>query len=96
VHVRRTSSPWERIEALNARLTAEGEPPVRLVPVSEDLENEDLLEMVNSGLLPITVCDGYTVSFWKHFYPALRFDPRVAVSRGGSVAWMMRKDSPQL
>lgn len=96
VHVRRSSSPWEHIEALNSRLTAEGKRPVTLVPTSEDLEAEDLLEMVEGGLLPITVVDGYTASFWKHFHPALRFDPGVAVSRGGSVAWMIRKDNPQL
>ncbi|HVP59005.1 MAG TPA: lytic transglycosylase F [Myxococcaceae bacterium] len=96
VHVRRSSSYWEHLEALNRRLVAGGRPPVKLVPVSEDLEDEDLLEMVNAGLIPTTVCDDFYATFWKRVYSKLVFDPAIAVSSGGSVAWMMRKNSPQL
>ena len=96
VHVRRSSSYWEHLEALNARLTAEGKPSVTLVPAPEDLEDEDLLEFVNAGLIPITVCDVFHARFWKSFYKALKFDPAVAISRDESVVWLMRKDSPQL
>ena len=69
---------------------------MKLVPVSEDLEDEDLLEMVNAGLIPTTVCDDFYATFWKRVYSKLVFDPAIAVSSGGSVAWMMRKNSPQL
>jgi membrane-bound lytic murein transglycosylase MltF len=96
VHIRRSSSYWEHLEELNQRLVQAGRPPVKLVPVSEDLENEDLLEMVNAGLLQITICDGHQAVFWKQVYPNLSFDPTVAVSTRGSIAWMMRKNSPQL
>lgn len=96
VHIRRSSSYWEHLEALNQRLLQEGRPPVKLVPVSEDLENEDLLEMVNAGLIQATVCDGHQVVFWKQLYGNLSFDLAVAVSSGRSIAWMMRKNSPQL
>jgi membrane-bound lytic murein transglycosylase MltF len=96
VHVRRSSSYWEHLEAFNQRLAQQGRAPVKLVPVPEDLENEDILEMVNAGLIPITVCDGHQASFWKQLYPNLSFDPTVVVSGGGSIAWMIRKNSPQL
>jgi membrane-bound lytic murein transglycosylase MltF len=52
--------------------------------------------MVNAGLIPITVCDEFHATFWKRLYKQLSFDPAVAVSSGGSAAWMIRKDSPQL
>jgi membrane-bound lytic murein transglycosylase MltF len=96
VHIRRSSSYWEHLESLNQRLVQQGRPPVKLVAVSEELENEDILEMVNAGLIPITVCDGHQAAFWKQVYPNLSFDPTVVVSSGGSIAWMIRKDSPQL
>ncbi len=96
VHVRRSSSYWEHLEAFNQRLVEEGKPPVKLVAASEDLEDEDLLEMVSAGLLPTTVCDDYQARFWKQFLEALSFDPAIAVSTGGTVAWMMRPGSPQL
>jgi membrane-bound lytic murein transglycosylase MltF len=96
VYIRRSSSYWEHLESFNQRLVQQGRPPVKLVPVPEDLENEDILEMVNAGMIPITVCDGHQALFWKQVYPNLSFDPTVVVSSGGSIAWMMRKNSPQL
>ena len=96
VYVRKSSSYWEHLEAFNERLVQQGKPPVKLVPVSEDLENEDILDLVNSGLLPTTVCDGHQAGFWKQYYQQLWFDPTVTVSSGGSIAWMVRKNNPQL
>jgi membrane-bound lytic murein transglycosylase MltF len=63
---------------------------------SEDLEDEDLLEMANAGMIPIVVCDAFMAKFWKQDFPNLTFEPEVAVSDAQPVAWMIRKNSPQL
>lgn len=96
VHVRRSSSYWEHLEDLNSRLVGQGKPPVKLVPASEELEDEDLLEMVNAGLIPIVVVDRFKARFWQQIFSKLRFEPPVAISSGDSIAWMLRKGSPQL
>jgi membrane-bound lytic murein transglycosylase MltF len=96
VHVRQSSSYREHLEALNRQLVEQGKQPIKLVPVPEELEDEDVLEMVNAGLLPTTVCDEFHATFWHRLYKQLSFDPAVAVSSGGSTAWLVRKDSPQL
>ena len=69
---------------------------MKLVPVPEELEDEDVLEMVNAGLIPTTICDEFHATFWKRLYTQLSFDPAVSVISGGAAAWMIRKDSPQL
>jgi membrane-bound lytic murein transglycosylase MltF len=96
VHVRQSSSYREHLEALNRRLVEQGKEPVKLVPVPEELEDEDVLEMVNAGLIPATICDEFHATFWKRLYTHLSFDPAVSVISGGAAAWMIRKDSPQL
>ena len=48
VFVRKTSSYYESLIALNARLKAAGKKPVNIQPASENLEDDDLLEMVNA------------------------------------------------
>ena len=96
IHVRQSSSYWEHLEALNQQLGARGKKPMKLVPVSEELEDEDLLEMVNAGLIPIVVVDRFKAVFWKQIFQKLNFDPPVAINTGGSIAWMLRKGSPQL
>jgi membrane-bound lytic murein transglycosylase MltF len=96
VHVRRSSTYWGHLEALSQRLVEAGKPPVKLVAISEDLEDEDLLEMANAGLIPIVVCDVFMANFWKQAFPTLSFEPEVAVSDSQPVAWMIRKNNPQL
>ena len=53
VHVRRASSYYESLAALNERLGREGRPPAELVLVPESLEDEDMMDMLNAGLLAI-------------------------------------------
>jgi membrane-bound lytic murein transglycosylase MltF len=96
IHVRKSSSYWEHLETLNTQLVARGKAPMKLVPASEELEDEDLLEMVNAGLIPIVVVDRFKAVFWKQIFPKLTLEPQVAISTGDSTAWMLRKDSPQL
>jgi membrane-bound lytic murein transglycosylase MltF len=96
VHLRKSSSYWEHLETLNHQFVAKGKAPVKLVPISEELEDEDLLEMVNAGLIPIIVVDQFKARFWQQIFPKVSFDPQVAISTGDSIAWMFRKGSPQL
>lgn len=96
VHVRKSSSYWEHLQDLNKQFSLKGTPPVQLIPISEELEDEDLLEMVNAGLLPIIVVDLFKARFWQQVFTKLNFEPPVAISSGDSIAWMLRKGSPQL
>ena len=65
VFARKTSSYWEHLEELNARFQKENKAPVILRVVPEDLGDEDLLEMVNAGLLPTIVVNEWTANLWS-------------------------------
>jgi membrane-bound lytic murein transglycosylase MltF len=95
VFVRKSSSYWEHLEALNQRLTKEGKPPVRLRPAPEELEDEDLLEMLSAGLVKLVVVDDYKAQLWARVFPRITPQPEAAVHAGGDVAAMLRKDSPR-
>jgi membrane-bound lytic murein transglycosylase MltF len=96
VYLRRSSSYYESIEKLNAELTRAGKAKVKIRPAPENLEDEDVLEMVNSGLVKMTVVEDYLASFWKQIFPKLTPNGGAAVRTGAEIAWMIRKDSPQL
>ena len=96
VFVRASSSYYESLVKLNARLESEGKPPVRLTPAPEELEDEDLLEMANAGLVDLLVVDNHKAWFWQRVWPALKLYPRVTLRTGGEIAWAIRKESPQL
>jgi membrane-bound lytic murein transglycosylase MltF len=96
IFVRRSSSYYESLVGLNARLQQEGLREIVLVPAPENLEDEDLLEMLGAGLVKILVVDSHKAVFWKQIFTSLTLHPDLAVRTGGSIAWAIRKGSPQL
>src|SRR6478735_9342362 len=79
VFVRPSSAYHESLVELNARLKAAGKAPVQIVAADENLEDEDILEMVNAGLIDATVVDSYVADLWKEIFPNIRPQPTVAL-----------------
>jgi membrane-bound lytic murein transglycosylase MltF len=96
VFVRQSSSYYESLLALNAELEKAGRPPVRLKLAPETLEDEDLLEMVNAGLVRLVVVDDHKAEFWAQIFPKIQLRPEAAVRTGGAIGWAFRKNSPKL
>ena len=96
VYLRKSSSYYESIESLNAQLAKAGKPPVKVRLAPENLEAEDILEMVNAGLVKITIVEDYLAAFWKQIFPKLTPHPEAIVRSSGDIAWMVRKASPKL
>jgi len=96
VFVRKSSSYYENLVKLNASFRQQGKTPVTLTPAPEVLEDEDLLEMLNAGLVKFIVVDSHKAQFWKQVFPKLTLHPEIAVDTGGEIAWAIRKDSPKL
>ena len=96
VFVSPATSYHASLVALNAQLKAKGKKEVVIKPAPNELETEDVLEMVNAGLVKITIADSYLAEYWKQVLPALVPHPTVAVRTGGSLGVAMRKNSPQL
>ena len=96
VYVRKSSSFYESLQTLNTELAKAGKAPVKIRPAPENLEVEDILEMVNAGLVKMTIADSYVGQFWKQIFPRLTLHPDVAVRTGGDIGWMIRKNSPLL
>jgi membrane-bound lytic murein transglycosylase MltF len=96
VHVRRSSSYFEHLAALNARRTAEGKAPIKVIEADEDLEDVDLIELVDVGVIPAVIVDSHTAELWAKIFEQVTLRPDLAVNQGGEIAWAMRKESPQL
>ncbi len=96
IHVRRSSSYWRSLEKLNEGFRSTGLKPVEVVPAEEFLEDEDLLEMVNAGLLPAIVVDSHKALFWAQIFGNITVHEELAVRTGGEIGWAFRKNSPQL
>ncbi len=96
IFVRKLSPYHENLVALNATFKAKGKPQVAVQDAPENLEDDDLLEMVNAGLIPATITDNYLAKFWQQVLPHLTVHEDVAIRTGGTLAIAVRKNSPQL
>jgi membrane-bound lytic murein transglycosylase MltF len=96
VHVRRSSSYFETLTALNEQLKKAGRAPVKIVEADEQLEEDDSLEMVNAGLIPATVVDAHLADLWSKVFDKMQVMSQAPLRSGGAIAWAVRRDSPKL
>jgi membrane-bound lytic murein transglycosylase MltF len=86
----------EGLRALNGFFTAHGMPPVVIREAPPNLEDDDLLEMVNAGLIPAVVVDDYLAAFWKKVFRKLVVHDSITLHSGGTLAIAARKTNPHL
>ena len=96
IYIRPSSSYYEHLVAINDSLKQLGQDIVIIEAADENLEDEEILEMVNAGLIPITIVDEHKASFWEKILPNLDVHHDLATFSGGDIAWAMRKNSPLL
>lgn len=94
--VRRSSSYHEHLLNLNAKRKQAGKSEIIIKEIDVNLEDEDLLEMVNAGLLPWCVVDDFSARIWAEVFDQIDVREEIAVSVGGDIAWAIRKGSPAL
>lgn len=96
IHVRESSSYYESLLRVNRQFSAQGKQPISLAKANKYLEDEDLLEMVNAGLIPMTVVDNHIAAVWQQALDNITLHEDITVRSGGSIAWAFRKHSPRL
>ncbi|MDX2428784.1 MAG: lytic transglycosylase F [Xanthomonadales bacterium] len=96
IYVRASSSYRSSLDQLNARFRQEGRPEVILQDASGYLEDEDILEMVNAGLLEWAVVDNYKAKIWVGVFDQLTLREDIVFRTGGRIGVAIRPDSPKL
>jgi membrane-bound lytic murein transglycosylase MltF len=96
LYVRRSSSYFEHLQTLNAERRAQGRKPIPITEADEYLEDYDLLDMVNAGVLKAIVVDSHKADFWEQIFGKIVVHRDLSVHSGNQIAWAMRKHSPQL
>ena len=96
VFIRRGGAYEASVVALNAQLKSRGKPAVEIDEAPAVLEDDDVLEMVNAGLVPFTIVDDYLGTFWSQILTSLTVHQDIKLRTGGTLAVAFRKDNPRL
>lgn len=86
----------QSLQNLNKVLESKGKKPVIIKSADQNLGDEDLLEMVNVGLIPAIVTTNFRAVFWAKVFDRLHLCSECVLSDEEQLAWAMRKDSPEL
>lgn len=96
VQIRKSSSYFEHLSALNHQREGAGQAPIPVVEADELLEDYELLEMVNAGLIPAVIVDSHKAALWAQVFDKITVHEDLSVHSGGSIAWALRPDNPKL
>jgi membrane-bound lytic murein transglycosylase MltF len=96
VHVRRSTSYYESMVALNGRLHAAGKKPAAVVLLPDALDDEGKLELLNAGVFEFVVMDDWVARAWSQVLPKIKVHDDLVVRESGHVGWAIRKGSPKL
>jgi len=86
----------ENLEKVNETLRKQGKTPILIQSADKNLTDEDLLEMVNAGIIPATVTISQRAKLWAGVFPNITPQPNLVIAGEGNLAFAMRKDNPQL
>ena len=86
----------QSLSDVNASLKKQGKPGIQIENADQSLMDEDLLEMVNAGLVPATITTTERADLWSQVLPNIKPYPDVVVGDEGQLAWAMRKSNPEL
>ena len=90
------SSYVQHLVELSQKFKDEGRPPIYVVESDAYLATEDILELVNAGIVEVTVADNHIASLWANVLPNIAVHDDIAVNTDGKIAWAVRKNSPKL
>ena len=95
VFVRKLSRYWANLDRLNARFRAEGKPQVIIKEADPNLEDEDILNLVSSGAVGITIMDDLVASLWSKVHEDLKVHTDLTLADGDKIGWAVQKGTPK-
>lgn len=96
VYVRKGSSYLTHLKDFNKTLKKLKRPPVAIKESQEYIVTEDILELVNAGVIDITVADHHEAEAWSQVLPNIVIRKDLKINSEGNIAWAVRKKNQAL
>ena len=96
VYLLRGSSYVDSIKKLNKRFAQSKLAPVKIQLADPNLLSEDILEMMNAGIVKYSVIDDYKAKLWQAALADITLYESFPVSEARPIGWGVRKNNPKL
>jgi membrane-bound lytic murein transglycosylase MltF len=95
VYVNPLTTYYQNLQAANGQLQKSGKAPIVIKPADKNLIDDDLVQMVNAGLIPATVTTAQRADLWAKVLNHLQPHPELVIASGQQLALVLRKNNPQ-
>ncbi len=95
VFVNPITTYYDNLQKVSDSLVKQGKAPILIEKADKNLTDEDLMEMVNAGILPATVTITARAELWAKVFHDITAHPDIAIADEQDLAWAMRKDNPK-
>ncbi len=96
IHAAYPAHFYKSLVSLNQRFEASGRAPVSLIQTPHALEDEDLLQMINAGLIDAMIVIDWKAQLWKKALPNIVVHDDMLLQADGTVGWAVGKDNKDL
>ena len=96
VYARPITSYYTHLKDMNRDFAKRKLPQMKIARLPDDLADEDVLEMVNAGLIDFAVADSWLADVWRKPLPKMKIHGDINPATGMQAAWAFRKNSPLL
>ncbi len=95
VYVNPLTTAYINLQKVNEDLQKAGKKTIVIKAADKNLIEDDLIQMVNAGLIPATVTTKLRADLWSQVLDHIQPHPDLAIASGGQLAWVMLKNNPQ-
>ncbi len=86
---------YENLQKANQELQKAGKTPIVIKAADKNLLDDDLVQMVNAGLIPATATTKQRAALWSQVLDHIQPHPDLVIASGAQLAWVIRKNNPQ-
>ena len=95
VYANPLTSYYTNLQKVNETLQKAGKNPIVIKAADKNLMDDDLVQMVNAGLIPATVTTKQRAQLWSQVLDHIQPHPDLVIASGAQLALVMRKNNPQ-
>ncbi len=96
IYVNPLTDAYHRLTKISEDRVRAGQRALSVKAADQNMVEDDLVEMVNAGLIPATVAMQHRASLWAQVLKNVKLHPELAVASQGELGWVVRKNNPAL
>ena len=85
---------YDNLNKINAERQKAGKQPLNVKAADKNLSDDDLIEMVNAGLIPATITTKTRADLWSQVMPDIKAHPDMVVASEGQLAGSCARTIP--